>query len=97
MFDRRKSTRTATSSPAYISSGHAKIPCTIVDVSATGARIEMQSAPFMASNCVIVSSLFDEPAKARVVWRQGTVMGVQFTGAVERSGGKAQARSGWLG
>lgn len=78
---RRRSPRMRTLKGARIiaSSGYA-IRCTVRNVSETGALLELQSSTFLAQN---IELMFEDPDWAprlcRVVWRDGALMGVEFS------------------
>lgn len=81
--DKRK-TRHKTNNSAWMTldGGFAKRACTVLDISATGARIRVTDQSAMNGRMSI--SFFNDVHKAtrcRMVWRKGSEMGVEFLGA----------------
>lgn len=81
--DKRK-TRHKTNDSAWMTldGGFAKRPCTVLDISSTGARIRINDPSAITGKMAI--SFFNDVHKAtrcRMVWRKGSEMGVEFLGA----------------
>ena len=85
MFKKQnRKTRHKTNNSAWMTldGGFAKRACTVLDMSATGARIQMRDQT--AINGKMSIAFFNDVHKAtrcRLVWRKGNEMGVEFLGA----------------
>jgi hypothetical protein len=87
MSDKRESPRRRISAPAVITSGHARVDCTIVDLSPTGARVRLGSGVFLGNDCTIAASMLLEAVASRIVWRRGSEIGLRFKTALRREAG----------
>ncbi len=85
MSDKRSNNRRNVSYPAVIQSGLARIGCTVVDVSTTGAKVRLEAGTFLGSDCTLASSLFREAVPSRIVWRRGSHIGLRFKSRVVRN------------
>ena len=79
-----RKTRHKTNNSAWMTldGGFAKRACTVLDISATGARIRVQDQAAIGSRMSI--AFYNDVHKAtrcRMVWRKGSEMGVEFLGA----------------
>jgi len=65
------------------------VTCRIVDVSATGARLELDGADSLPDSFVLIIS-YDRHLRRHcsVVWRSPTAVGVEFNPPVEATGKK---------
>ena len=52
--------------------------CRVIDVSRTGARLEVENNDNIPDNILLVFSRSDLGSPAIVVWRRGTQIGVKF-------------------
>ena len=78
MQNKRDSTRKPVSVPAVIESGSIQVHGTILDVSATGARVRLGSNAFLSTQCTLTTSLFGAALPSRIVWRRGAEIGLRF-------------------
>jgi hypothetical protein len=80
--EHRKAQRRQISHPALIlrPDGSAVGTCTLLDVSASGARLKMESVPGVPAEVTLVLSRFYAPIqrKCLVVWRKDHQLGVRF-------------------
>ena len=74
--ERRVVLRHAVTTPATIASGRNAIACTIHNVSATGARLNLTSRPRLAKNFTLTAAGSTLPCRA--VWRRGKQLGIAF-------------------
>jgi hypothetical protein len=55
--------------------------CRVIDVSRTGARLEVENTENIPDNILLLFSRSDSGNHATVVWRRGTQVGVEFSSA----------------
>lgn len=59
--------------------GFAKRPCTIVDLSATGARLSVQNGGKLGSRIALAMTMdVRKLTPCRLVWQRGNEIGVEF-------------------
>jgi hypothetical protein len=62
--------------------GFAKRPCTVLDLSATGARLEVQNAEKLGSRLgLALTKDVRKLTPCRMVWQKGSEIGVEFVAA----------------
>lgn len=62
--------------------GFAKRPCTVVDISATGARIAVRDAGKLGSQIALALTMdVRKLTHCRLVWQRGNEIGVEFVQA----------------
>jgi hypothetical protein len=77
--DRRRNDRFTVLWSATMISNHLEFECVIVNVSITGAMLRVEDTTGAVKTLVLRSSRFtDLPAK--VAWRRGKEIGIEFTG-----------------
>lgn len=74
--ERRVVLRHAVTTPAMIASGRRVIACTVHNISATGARLNLTSRPRLAKNFALTAAGSTLPCRA--VWRRGKQLGIAF-------------------
>jgi len=82
MFSGRESRRHNVSTPGmiYDAHGNALMACTLRDISATGARLELsQDVPLPSSFFLALTRGGDVRRLCKPVWQLATVAGVRFT------------------
>ncbi len=78
--DRRSVARHLTSVTGKIySSGSPVVPCTIVDISERGARLQFVGVAPPHDNFMLVIEDLGEVHSGTVRWRRGTTVGIEFT------------------
>jgi hypothetical protein len=80
-IEQRQSPRQTVNRPAWLDLGAqgAKRDCMLVDISATGARLELGAPAAMPETFGLVLSAGGEDRRdCRIVWRSSTQIGVQF-------------------
>jgi PilZ domain len=55
--------------------------CRVIDVSRTGARLEVENIENIPDDILLLFSRSDSGSAATVVWRRGTQVGVEFSSA----------------
>ena len=79
-----RKTRYKTKDSAWMTldGGFAKRNCTVLDISATGARLQVHgSGPIDGKIVIAFSNNVTKATRCRLVWRDGAQMGVEFLGA----------------
>jgi PilZ domain len=74
--ERRKHPRTEIDQPAFVSSGGSVMRCTVRNISAEGAAIEVENAAFVPAQFRLV--IAHEVHECRVAWIQRNRIGVAF-------------------
>jgi hypothetical protein len=76
--ERRKSGRRTLGSRAWIrlDSGFAVRPCRVIDLSPTGARLSIEGE--ITKSFALLLSLNSVGRKARIKWRRGNLVGIEF-------------------
>ena len=77
-MERRKHPRTELNEPAYVSSGGSVMGCTIRNISAEGAAIDVDNAAFVPSRFRLVMASDRSVRDCELVWIQGNRIGVIF-------------------
>ena len=78
MDDRRKHPRTDVDQPAYVSSGGSVMSCTVRNISAEGAAIEVENSAFVPPQFRLVMANDCSVRECRVAWIQRNRIGVTF-------------------
>ena len=78
MEDKRKHPRIETDEPAYVSSGGAVMSCTVRNISAEGAAIDVENPAFVPPHFRLVMAGDSSIHECRVVWIQQKRIGVTF-------------------
>jgi hypothetical protein len=60
---------------------HVSLPCTVRDVSATGARVRVEGSVSAPDTFELIIDIDGFEANCEVVWRKGSDVGVRFLGA----------------
>jgi hypothetical protein len=76
--ERRRSARSTLGSRAWIrlDNGFAVRPCRVMDLSPTGARLSIEGE--ITKSFALLLSLNSAGRKARIKWRRGNQVGIQF-------------------
>ena len=76
--ERRKSGRSTLGSRGWIrlDSGFAVRPCRVIDLSPTGARLSIEGE--ITKSFALLLSLNSAGRKARIKWRRGNLVGIEF-------------------
>jgi hypothetical protein len=77
-IERRRSARSALGARAWIrlDDGFAVRPCRVLDLSPTGARLSIDGE--ITKSFALLLSLNSAGRKARIKWRRGNQVGIQF-------------------
>jgi hypothetical protein len=88
---KRKGRRKQTALPGLLTfkSMRAQVPCTIADMSGTGARLTLSHATarsfgdveHLSAQCTLVIRADRMQVQCEIMWREGTSLGVRFLGA----------------
>ena len=78
MKNNRQNDRHSVSVPVMIESGGTHVGGLVLDVSATGARVRLNTGAFLANHCVMTTALFGEAVPSRIIWRRGAEIGLRF-------------------
>jgi PilZ domain len=78
MVETRIAPRVRVAKPAVIEYGGDKTPCTIRDISITGASLEVSQAREVPSTFILTLSEDRLVLRCRVVWRKDFRLGVAF-------------------
>jgi hypothetical protein len=60
---------------------HVSLPCTVRDLSATGARLRVEGSVSAPDTFELIIDIDGFEANCQVVWRKGNEIGVRFLGA----------------
>ena len=74
--ERREVLRHAVVTPATIAAGRREIACTVHNLSATGASLNLTSRPRLPKNFVLTTA--GSPLSCRAVWRREKQLGIAF-------------------
>jgi len=77
-MERRKHPRTELNEPAYVSVGGSVMACTVCNISADGAAIEVDNPAFVPSRFRLVMASDRSVRDCEVVWIQHNRIGVTF-------------------
>ena len=80
MDEKRKHPRTEINEPAYVSSGGSVMSCTVCNMSAEGAAIDVENPAFVPPRFRLVMANDSSVRECSVVWIQQNRIGVSFIG-----------------
>jgi hypothetical protein len=78
MEEKRKYPRTEINEPAYVSSGGSVMSCTVRNISAEGAAIDVENPAFVPARFRLVMASDSSVRECRVAWIQQNRIGVNF-------------------
>ena len=78
MEEKRKHPRTEIDEPAYVSSGGSVMSCTVRNISAEGAAIDVENPAFIPSSFRLVMANNSSVRECRVAWIQRNRIGLSF-------------------
>jgi PilZ domain len=78
MEEQRKHPRTEINEPAYVSSGGSVMRCTIRNISAEGAAIDIENPAFVPSRFRLVTADGSSVHECQIAWIQQKRIGVTF-------------------
>ena len=78
MSEKRNTDRNTTQIAGRLLSAQLDVPCTILDLSATGARVQVQPGLFLPKLLSLRARELGADRLVRVVWRNKTQIGVHF-------------------
>ena len=78
MEEKRKHPRTEVNEPAYISSGGSVMSCTVRNISAEGAAIDVENPAFVPARFRLVMASNSSVRECRVAWIQRNRIGLTF-------------------
>jgi hypothetical protein len=78
MEEKRKHPRTEIDEPAYVSSGGSVMSCTVRNISAEGAAIDVENPAFVPSQFRLVMVNNAKVYECRVAWIQRNRIGLTF-------------------
>jgi PilZ domain len=78
MEEKRKHPRTEIDEPAYVSSGGSVMSCTVRNISAEGAAIDVENPAFVPSSFRLVMVNNAKVYECRVAWIQRNRIGLTF-------------------
>jgi hypothetical protein len=78
MDEKRKHPRTEIDEPAYVSSGGSVMSCTVRNISAEGAAIDVENPAFVPSRFRLVMANNAKVYECRVAWIQRNRIGLNF-------------------
>jgi hypothetical protein len=78
MEEKRKYPRTETNQPAYVSSGGSVMSCTVCNISAEGAAIDVENPAFVPARFRLVMANDSSVHECRIAWIQQNRIGVTF-------------------
>jgi hypothetical protein len=81
--ERRKHERVPCKRPAFLWDGSRKEPCSVVNVSAGGAKVALDQPMTLPESFVLALTLNGKVARrCRMVWQSSSGLGVEFQGVV---------------
>jgi hypothetical protein len=80
MDEKRKHPRTEINEPAYVSSGGSVMSCTVRNMSAEGAAIDVENPAFVPPRFRLVMANDSSVRECSIVWIQKNRIGVSFSG-----------------
>jgi hypothetical protein len=80
MEEKRKYPRTEINEPAYVSSGGSVMSCTVRNISAEGAAIDVENPAFVPSRFRLVMADHSSVHECRIAWIQRNRIGLSFVG-----------------
>jgi PilZ domain len=78
MEEKRKHPRTEINQPAFVSSGGSVMSCTVRNISAQGAAIEVDNPAFVPQHFRLVMANDSSVQQCRIAWIQQNRIGVTF-------------------
>ena len=78
MEEKRKHPRTEINQPGYVSSGGSVMSCTVVNVSAEGAAIDVANPAFVPPRFRLVMAHDSSVRECQIAWIQQNRIGVSF-------------------
>ena len=78
MDEKRKHPRTEIDEPAYVSSGGSVMSCTVRNISAEGAAIDVENPAYVPQHFRLVMANNSSVHECRVAWIQGNRIGLNF-------------------
>ena len=78
MSDKRRRGRSTTNIAGRLTSDQLDLPCTILDMSETGARLQIEPGVFLPKLFVLRAPEAGGDLEVDVVWRNRTQLGVRF-------------------
>jgi hypothetical protein len=81
MDEKRKHPRTEIDEPAYVSSGGSVMSCTVRNISAEGAAIDVENPAFVPSRFRLVMAKDSSVRECQVAWIQKNRIGLMFVAA----------------
>jgi PilZ domain len=78
MEEKRKHPRTEINEPAYVSSGGSVMSCTVRNISAEGAAIEVENPAFVPSRFRLVMAKDSSVRECQIAWIQKNRIGLMF-------------------
>ena len=78
MQEKRKHPRTEVNEPAFVSSGGSVMRCTVRNISAEGAAIEVENPAFVPSRFRLVMANDSSVRDCSIAWIQQNRIGVTF-------------------
>jgi hypothetical protein len=78
MEEKRKHPRTEIDEPAYVSSGGSVMSCTVRNISAEGAAIDVENPAFVPQHFRLVMAGNARVYECRVAWIQRNRIGLSF-------------------
>ncbi len=81
MEEKRKHPRTDVNEPAYVSSGGSVMSCTVLNISAEGAAIDIENPAFVPPRFRLVMANGAAVRECQVAWIQRNRIGLTFVEA----------------
>lgn len=78
MEEKRKHPRTEINEPAWVSSGGSVMSCTVRNISAEGAAIDVENPAFVPARFRLVMANNSSVHECRIVWIQRNRIGLSF-------------------
>ena len=78
MEEKRKHPRTEINEPAYVSSGGSVMSCTVRNISAEGAAIDVENPAFVPSRFRLVMAKDSSVRECQIAWIQKNRIGLMF-------------------
>jgi hypothetical protein len=78
MEEKRKHPRTEINEPAYVSSGGSVMSCTVRNISAEGAAIEVKNPAFVPLRFRLVMAKDSSVRECQIAWIQKNRIGLMF-------------------
>ena len=78
MMEKRTTDRTTVSIPGRLIGERLNTPCTIIDVSPTGARLQIEPGLFLPKQVTVRARDWGPDRVVQIVWRNKTQIGIRF-------------------